>query len=83
MHIILQTSRLILRRFTDSDADAAFILELNSNAEVLKYLHEPLLQDEGHARTILQTIILPHYQKKPGPPGAALKKTSCSLAGVD
>ena len=45
MHIILQTSRLILRRFTDSDADAAFILELNSNAEVLKYLHEPLLQE--------------------------------------
>ena len=46
MHIILQTSPLILCRFTDSGADAAFIVELNSNAEVLKYQHEPLLQDK-------------------------------------
>ena len=66
MHIILQTPRLMFRRFTDSDADAAFILELNSNIEVLKYLHEPILQDAAHAREILQTIILPQYEENLG-----------------
>ncbi len=66
MHIILQTPRLIFRRFTDSDADAALIFELNSNAEVLKYLHEPMLQDIAHAKEILQTIILSQYEKKLG-----------------
>jgi [ribosomal protein S5]-alanine N-acetyltransferase len=62
MHIILETPRLILRRFTNSDADAGLILELNSDPEVLKYLHEPPLQDLNQAREILQHIILPQYE---------------------
>lgn len=76
MHIILQTPRLIFRRFTDSDADAALIFELNSNAEVLKYLQEPMLQDIAHAKEILQTIILPQYEKKLGRWAVHLKENN-------
>ncbi len=59
MHIIFETPRLILRRITLEDAPS--ILQLNSNPEVLKYLHEPPLEDEDHARRIITDIILPQY----------------------
>lgn len=64
MEIILSTPRLILRRFTL--ADAGLLLQLNSDPEVLKYLHEPMLQDEEHAREILTNIILPQYNNNLG-----------------
>ncbi|MEP7165925.1 MAG: GNAT family N-acetyltransferase [Ferruginibacter sp.] len=60
MHIIFETPRLILRRFTEEDA--ALLLELNSDAEVLKYLHEPILETEERAREIIRDIILPQYE---------------------
>lgn len=66
MHIILETPRLILRRFTDSDTDAALLFLLNSDPEVVKYLHEPVLQNEAHAKDILSNIILPQYEKNLG-----------------
>lgn len=66
MHPILQTHRLSLRRFTNSDEDAAFILSMNSQPEVLKYLHEPLLKDLDHAKEVLQSIILPQYENNLG-----------------
>ncbi|MEO8771723.1 MAG: GNAT family N-acetyltransferase [Ferruginibacter sp.] len=61
MNIIFETSRLLLRQFTL--ADAGLLLQLNSDPEVLKYLHEPLLQDEAHAKEILTKIIFPQYEK--------------------
>ena len=64
MKIIFETDRLILRRFTE--ADAGLLLYLNSDPEVLKYLHEPLLEDEEHSLKILRTIILPQYEKNLG-----------------
>ena len=64
MHIIFETPRLILRRFTE--ADAPLVLELNSDPIVLKYLHEPILKDEDHAREIIRTIILPQYENNLG-----------------
>ena len=73
MHIILQTSRLILRGFTDSDADAAFIVELNSNAEVLKYQHEPLLQDK-HMPGKLCKLLSYHNTKNLRATGRCIKK---------
>ncbi len=42
-------------------ADAPLILRLNSDPEVLKYLHEPALRDETHATEILEKVILPQY----------------------
>ncbi len=64
MDIILQTPRLLLRRFTK--ADAPLVQQLNSNPNVLKYLDEPLLQTEEQALYILNTIILPQYSNNLG-----------------
>ena len=64
MQILFETTRLIFRRFTE--ADAALILQLNSDPEVLKYLHEPVLQDLEHARKIIREIILPQYENNLG-----------------
>jgi RimJ/RimL family protein N-acetyltransferase len=64
MEIVFETPRLLLRQFTLKDV--TILLELNSDPVVLKYLHEPLLQDEAHAETILKTIILPQYERKLG-----------------
>lgn len=61
---LFETSRLLLRQFTL--ADAGLLLQLNSDPEVLKYLHEPILQDEAQAREILTTNILPQYEKRLG-----------------
>lgn len=66
MLIILQTARLYLRRFTATDEDAALILALNCMPEVLQYLHEPVLQNKVQALNILETIILPQYEKNLG-----------------
>ncbi|MGC4100474.1 GNAT family N-acetyltransferase [Ferruginibacter sp.] len=64
MHIIFQTPRLLLRRFTLDDAP--LILQLNSDPEVLKYLHEPLLETEAQATKVLSDIILPQYEHNLG-----------------
>ena len=60
MKIIFETPRLILRRFTE--ADAPLILQLNSDPEVVKYVHERVLQTEEEAREIIVSIILPQYE---------------------
>ncbi len=64
MKIILQTPRIILRQFTE--ADAPLILALNSDPEVVKYLHEPALKTEEQAKKILLEIILPQYKNNLG-----------------
>ena len=74
MHIILQTPRLMLRRFTE--ADAGLVLALNSDAEVLKFLHEPVLKDEPHAAEIIRNIILPQYENNLGRWAAHIKETN-------
>lgn len=61
MHIMLETPRLFFRRFTATDDDASLLLHLNSDPEVLKYLHEPALENTVQARHILDTVILPQY----------------------
>lgn len=64
MHIIFQTPRLILRQFTE--ADAPLILALNSDPEIVKYVHEPVLENEAQAKKILAEIILPQYKNNLG-----------------
>jgi RimJ/RimL family protein N-acetyltransferase len=64
MEIIFQTPRLILRQFTK--ADAPLILTLNSDPEIVKYVHEPTLKTEEEAKKILINIILPQYQNNLG-----------------
>ncbi len=64
MHIIFETPRLILRRFTE--ADAPLILSLNSDPEIVKYVHEPTLKTVEQAEKILLDIILPQYKNNLG-----------------
>ncbi len=59
MKVIFETPHLFLRRFTE--ADAPLIFKLNSDAEVLKYLHEPALENEEQAKKVINEIILPQY----------------------
>ena len=64
MHIVFETPRLLLRQFTE--ADAPLIFQLNSDPEVIKYVHEPLLTSEEKARKIIVDIILPQYKNNLG-----------------
>ncbi len=64
MKILFETPRLILRQFTVSDAP--LILALNSDPEVVQYLHEPTLKTEAQAEKILNDIILPQYKNNLG-----------------
>jgi len=64
MNIVFQTPRLILRQLTVEDA--ALILELNCDPEVVKYLHEPTLHNIADAEKIITDIILPQYKNKLG-----------------
>ena len=64
MHVVFETPRLFLRRFTE--ADAPLIYKLNSDPEVVKYVHEPVLENEAQAKDILVNIILPQYKRNLG-----------------
>lgn len=64
MLIIFETPRLHLRQFTE--ADAPLILELNSDPEIVKYVHELPLETEEQARKIIVDIILPQYKNNLG-----------------
>lgn len=64
MHIVFETQRLMLGQFTE--ADASLILDLNSDPEIVKYVHEPVLTTEEQARKIIVDIILPQYKNNLG-----------------
>lgn len=64
MHIVFQTPRLFLRQFTE--ADAPLILDLNSDPEIVKYVHEPTLKTIEQAEEILVNTILPQYKNNLG-----------------
>ena len=64
MQIIFETPRLILGQFTEDDA--SLILELNSDPEIVKYVHEPVLTSEEEAKKIIVDIILPQYKNNLG-----------------
>ncbi len=66
MQIVFETPRLMLRHFTDSETDADLVLQLNSDDEVVKYLHEPRLKNKVEAKEILRNIILPQYDNHLG-----------------
>ena len=64
MQIVFETPRLILGQFTEDDA--ALILDLNSDPEIVKYVHEPVLTSEEQAKKIIIDIILPQYKNNLG-----------------
>lgn len=61
MRVVFETPRLLLRQMTE--ADAKHILQLNSDPEVVRYVHEPVLTKEGQALSIIKDIILPQYDR--------------------
>jgi len=64
MEVIFETPRLFLRRFTEEDSN--LIYKLNSDPEIVKYAHEPVLENEEQAKTILTNHILPQYKLNRG-----------------
>ena len=64
MHIVFETPRLKLRQFNEDDA--LLILDLNSDPEIVKYVHEPVLTSVEQAKNIIIDIILPQYKNDVG-----------------
>ena len=58
MNVIIETERLLLRTFTELDAN--LIYELNLDPDVTQYTHDPV-KDIIHAQEILERTILPQY----------------------
>jgi RimJ/RimL family protein N-acetyltransferase len=46
--------------------DSPLILQLNSDPDVVKYVHEKVLTEEEQARKIITDIILPQYENNLG-----------------
>ncbi len=81
MNIVFETPRLILGQFTQDDAP--LILELNSDPEIVKYVHEPVLTTEEQAKKIIVDIILPQYKNNLGRWATYQKVIMSLLAGAD
>ncbi len=64
MHIILETPRLYLRQFTETDAP--LVRQLNAEPGVLQYIPEPMLETEEQALKVIVDIILPQYKNNLG-----------------
>ena len=58
MNVIIETNRLLLRTFTELDAN--LIYELNLDPDVTRYTHDPV-KDLAHASEILEKVIIPQY----------------------
>jgi len=59
MKWIFQSERLLYRQFTMEDGE--LIIQLNSDPEVLRYIHEPPTTS-SNVMQVLQHIILPQYK---------------------
>ena len=80
MNVVLETERLLLRHFTESDADALFRME--SEPDVLRHVGRKPLADVDAYRNKIQTVFLPYYDK-PGGHGAwaIIEKASGEFVG--
>ncbi len=58
MDVIIETERLLLRKFTVEDAP--LIYELNLDPDVIRYTYDPV-KDIEHATQVLEQVILPQY----------------------
>jgi RimJ/RimL family protein N-acetyltransferase len=64
MHWVLETERLLLRRFTEADAEA--LLHMESNPEVLRHVGRGPLADVEAYRQHIQSRLLPYYDRPEG-----------------
>jgi RimJ/RimL family protein N-acetyltransferase len=58
MNVVIETNRLLLRTFTNNDAQ--LIYDLNNDSNVTRYTYDPV-NDIEQAKDILEKIILPQY----------------------
>jgi RimJ/RimL family protein N-acetyltransferase len=81
MIVVLETERLALRQFAESDADN--LLALERDAEVMRHLGRKPLADAEACRRHIVSSVLPYYDR-PGGHGvwAVLEKTSGEFIGV-
>lgn len=63
--ISLETARLRLRGFTDTDTDAQLLFELDSDPEVMRYLGPFQMPDVAAYRERLRSVWLPYYTAHP------------------
>ncbi len=65
MNRMLETDRLYLREFTLDDADMLY--DMHQDPAITKYTGDPVPWDSAElARSVLNDVILPQYQKKLG-----------------
>ena len=79
MHVFLETDRLVLRQFTEADAELLF--ELDSDPEVMRYIGKTVYTVEEQ-RERLHDRIFPHYARHAARGGwAALEKPALDFIG--
>ena len=78
MEIVIETGRLLLRKFTIEDAE--LVLQLNRDEEVTRYTGDPV-KDLDHARMVLEQSILPQYAANGFGRWAVLLKPSLEFIG--
>ena len=64
MKVVWETERLLLRQFTEEDAEALLLLE--SDPEVMRHLGRAPLPDAGAYRVRIRTQFLPQYDRPGG-----------------
>jgi RimJ/RimL family protein N-acetyltransferase len=79
--VLLETERLVLRRFTDTDADAELLFELDSDPEVMRYIGPCGLPSAAAYRERIRTVWLPYYAHPPRAFGAAFEKATGQFVG--
>ena len=80
MKVVLETERLLLRHFTEADAEA--LLQMEREPDVLRYVGRKPLADVDAYRKKIQSTFLPYYDK-PGGYGAwaIIEKVSGEFVG--
>lgn len=82
MDVFLETERLILRRFTDTDEDASLLFELDSDPEVMRYIGPFTLGSIEAYRERIRTFWLPYYAAHPARGlWAAIEKSTNQFIG--
>jgi [ribosomal protein S5]-alanine N-acetyltransferase len=79
--VLLETERLVLRQFTDTEADAELLFELDSDPEVMRYIGPFGLPTVGAYHERLRTVWLPSYAHSPRGFGAAIEKVTGQFIG--
>lgn len=78
--VLLETERLRLRRFTDTDADAALLLGLDSDPEVMRYIGPFARTTVAEYREQIRTW-LPFYGPPPSGVWAVVERATGDFLG--